>query len=560
MCKKYYFCPEFLNTKANFMNKKTLLAALLLAASTQALAGDYLTNTNHSASFLRMPAQEGYISIEGAYYNPAGIGFLPAGWHFALNNQTAFQTRTPRSTFGLFANRMDGNGGLVGSTTNKYKGTAVAPIIPALDVAYVSDGPWFGSFHFGVIGGGGKCEFDNGLGSFESIVSAVPLALNMLTGAMGYGNVLTNEYDMNTYMRGKQFYFGAQVSVGYKINENLSVSLGGRLLYASSNYYGYVRDIKLKTAMPLQTPQGVAPAGTVMGAENLLGALATTMMAANPGDPATMQRLQGLESFGKLVGEVEVNCDQTGWGFSPIIGIDYKNGPLNIGARYEFGTRLRLKNRSTTTAEQAAVLRNLAEYEDGKKVPGDMPGMLGVGVGYEFTPRLRANLAGHLFFDKSAKMHDNKQDLLKANTWEILAGVEYDITDRLTASLGGQTTNYGIDKEKNFLSDISFTSSSYSLGAGVKFKISDKIGLNLAYFKTFYYSSRKHQQDYNHLGSTMGRIVNTALEKGVITQAEAVTVQNNMAAMMQANPDMLKGNDLFDRTNDVIGIGIDIHL
>ena len=96
MCKKYYFCPEFLNTKANFMNKKTLLAALLLAASTQALAGDYLTNTNHSASFLRMPAQEGYISIEGAYYNPAGIGFLPTGWHFALNNQTAFQTRTPR--------------------------------------------------------------------------------------------------------------------------------------------------------------------------------------------------------------------------------------------------------------------------------------------------------------------------------------------------------------------------------------------------------------------------------------------------------------------------------
>ena len=58
----------------------------------------------------------------------------------------------------------------------------------------------------------------------------------------------------------------------------------------------------------------------------------------------------------------------------------------------------------------------------------------------------------------------------------------------------------------------------------------------------------------------MGRIVNTALEKGVITQAEAATVQNNMAAMMQANPDMLKGNDLFDRTNDVIGIGIDIHL
>ncbi|MBR1387233.1 MAG: outer membrane beta-barrel protein [Alloprevotella sp.] len=527
--------------------KRIILASALMLCGASGYAGGILTNTNHSASFLRMPAQEAYISIEGAYYNPAGIGFLKKGFHFAFNNQSAFQTRTVETTFGAFAYGMDNNGQM----TKKYKGKATAPIIPALDFAYVGD-KWFGSFHFGVIGGGGKCTFDNGLGSFESVVSVMPTALNALTNAMGMGDLVTNRYGMNTYMRGKQFYFGAQVGVGYKITPELSVSVGVRLVRASSNYYGYVKDIQLFTAQPLPVNGQVIPAGTQVEAGQLLDASAA--MLANMG---MSQQALTLEKMRDMVSQVEVNADQQAWGVAPVIGLHWHHGKWNVGARYEFKTRLHPKNSSTTTVQQAQLLNNVAEFVDGQVVEGDMPGFLGVGVGYEFTPRLRVNASMHYYFDKQAHQYENKQKKLKSNTWEVLAGVEYDITDKLTASLGGQLTNYGFGKGGEYLSDLSFSSSSYSLGLGVKYKVSEHVGINLSYFKTFYYSKNKVHSEYYGLGQTMKNIAGFAAQEQLIApdryQAIVADVDNRV---MQGQ---LAGKERFDRTNDVIGIGIDLH-
>ena len=39
-----------------------------------------------------------------------------------------------------------------------------------------------------------------------------------------------------------------------------------------------------------------------------------------------------------------LNCDQTGWGLTPVIGADVKLGKLNIGAKYEFKTNLNIEN------------------------------------------------------------------------------------------------------------------------------------------------------------------------------------------------------------------------
>ena len=515
------------------MKKKLSLITVLLTASTFAFAGDYLTNTNQSATFGRLFSLESYISTESAFYNPAGIGFLPKGWHVAINNQTAFQTRTAISTFDSYKYGAKNNG----LSTKKYKGTSNVPLIPAVDLGYIGD-RWFGSFHFGFVGGGGKCEFDDGLGTFESVVSMLPTAVNMLLP----GNMIDpTYYDMNSYMRGKQYFMGAQLGVGYKITPELSLSVGGRLVYATSNYYGYVKDIKFKTAVPI----GAIPAGTEVGAEKLFEIAAAT----NP----------KLATLGAMISNVDVNCDQTGWGFTPIIGLSYKKGPLSVGARYEFKTRLRMKNQSNTTAEQAAILSNLAEFEDGKMIPNDIPGLLAVGVGYEFTPKLRANVSAHYFFDKQAHQYENKQKLLDKNTWEILAGIEYDINDQWTVSAGGQTTNYGLGKDKKYISDLSFTTSSYSLGAGVKFKVSEKVGINLSYFKTLYYSTRKTQDDYNGIGATTGRLITKATADGILTPAQAQAIQTQMQGAIQSGKINLKGNDLFDRTNDVIAIGVDIH-
>ena len=49
--------------------------------------------------------------------------------------------------------------------------------------------------------------------------------------------------------------------------------------------------------------------------------------------------------------DVTLNCDQTGFGVTPIIGIDWKiNDQWNLAAKYEFKTRIRLKNEAANSA------------------------------------------------------------------------------------------------------------------------------------------------------------------------------------------------------------------
>ena len=81
------------------MNKiKTFFLAFVSSLSMTANAGGILTNTNQNIAFLRNPARDGAIGIDGVYYNPAGVVFLEDGFHLSLNIQNAHQTRTITST------------------------------------------------------------------------------------------------------------------------------------------------------------------------------------------------------------------------------------------------------------------------------------------------------------------------------------------------------------------------------------------------------------------------------------------------------------------------------
>ena len=80
------------------MKKKVLLGASLLMATNLAFAGGLLTNTNQNASFLRNPSRNAVIAIDGVYSNPAGIAFLPEGFHLSLSWQGAWQKRQITST------------------------------------------------------------------------------------------------------------------------------------------------------------------------------------------------------------------------------------------------------------------------------------------------------------------------------------------------------------------------------------------------------------------------------------------------------------------------------
>ncbi len=91
------------------MRKNFLIGFVMLIVSIPTFAGDYLTNTNQNAAFLRMIARGASIDIDGVYSNPAGLAFLPQnGLQVALTIQSAYQTRDIAATSPLWT--MDGPG------------------------------------------------------------------------------------------------------------------------------------------------------------------------------------------------------------------------------------------------------------------------------------------------------------------------------------------------------------------------------------------------------------------------------------------------------------------
>lgn len=507
---------------------KTVCLTAAIASSSATFAGGLLTNTNQHVAFNRMMSREASIGIDGVYYNPAGVVFMGEGNHLAINWQMAYQTRTIKNDYPLFTNNVNNP-----TTPRDFKGKAFAPVIPSFQYAY-NKGRWSLQGNFALTGGGGKCTFDNGLGSFEKIVGETAMGAIGLAGAIDYaankilipGSIkpdgTINEdkfkpmftsdkafgskgaYSFNSYMHGRQYYFGLSAGAAYKVNDNFSVYAGLRGIYATCNYYGYVENIKVGN-MPLY---------------------------------------QVLDPSKENSANIELSCDQSGIGFTPMLAVDYKTGRWNFSAKYEFKTRMRLKNKSVNKlpsignlddnlknqmnklftgtfmaagmpqeqamikAEQAsqAVLSDqnvvattaglkqqfdskineaLGEYADGKKIAGDIPSLLTVGVGYSPIDELRINVGFHWFDDYNATSYNNRNKLLKKRgTLEFNAGVEYDVTKKITVSTGWQNTNYGLTDK--YMDDKSFVVGSNSVGLGGVYHITKKLDFSVAYFHTFY--------------------------------------------------------------------------
>lgn len=502
---------------------KTVCLTAAIASSSATFAGGLLTNTNQHVAFNRMMSREASIGIDGVYYNPAGVVFMGEGSHLAINWQAAWQTRTINNDYKLFTNNVNNP-----TTPRDFKGKAVAPVIPSFQYAY-NKGRWSLQGNFALTGGGGKCTFDNGLGSFEKIVSetamgaiglarAIDHAANtilvpgypqdptkftpMFTSDKAFGS--KGDYSFNSYMHGRQYYFGLSAGAAYKVSDNFSVYAGLRGIYATCNYYGYVEDIKVGN-MPLY---------------------------------------QVLDPSKENSANIELSCDQSGIGFTPMLAVDYKTGRWNFSAKYEFKTRMRLKNKSvnqlpsignlddnlknqmnklftakfmqaglpqeqavikaeltstevlanqTVVATTAALKQQfdtkineaIGEYADGKKIAGDIPSLLTVGVGYSPIDELHINVGFHWFDDYNATSYNNRNKLLKKRgTLEFNAGVEYDVNKKITVSTGWQNTNYGLTDE--YMDDKSFVVGSNSVGLGGVYHITKKLDFSVAYFHTFY--------------------------------------------------------------------------
>ena len=450
------------------MRKIIAFVAFAALMSTTAVAGGLMTNTNYHIAFDRMMARGASFDIDAVFSNPAGLAWGHEGWQLSLNFQKPWQNRD------------------IACNGVKYEGVASAPIVPALFASYKKD-RWAVSSMIGIVGSGGFVQYDNGVPSYivliGSLMSKLIPQLNKLPGID-----ISEKYAIDSEMKGKQYIYGGQINFTYKILDCLSAAAGFR-----ANYYdGYFR-------------------GHVIADEG--------------------------GEYGQLA-RMLLDVNQKGWGFTPIVSVNYHQGPLTLTARYEFRTKIETKNETnvldaglgdkliakvaavpvygpqtlaTLNDQLAPAMSSLkAPFEDGVRTRYDMPALLSVAAGYEFTPKLRATLEYHFFDDKNAKMANNRQNELTHGTHEFLAGVEYDINDKFTVSCGGQRTDYGLSD--GYQQNTSFACDSYSIGFGGAWNINEKIRLNAGYFISIY-SDYDKQTDY--------------------------------------------GKETYSRTNNVIGLGID---
>ena len=409
------------------MKKKVLLsAAMVLSLAATVHAGGLMTNTNYHIAFDRMMARGASFDIDAAYSNPAGMAWTKEGWQLSLNFQKPWQFRN------------------IEVNDTKYEGKASAPIVPALFASYKHD-RWVLSTMIGIVGSGGFVEYKAG----------VPMFNMLLAGMLGNNGIAPSQYTLNSEMKGKQYIYGGQVNFTYRLADCLSAAVGLRTNYYDGYFRGHVR--------AEDHPQ--------------LGELAKLLL----------------------------DVDQKGWGFTPLVSLNYHQGPLTLTARYEFRTKISTTNdtnvldaglgtslMSILQQTNPAMLQTLgntlgaykAPYEDGVKTRYDMPALLSVAAGYEFSPKLRATLEYHFFDDKHAKMSGNRQEALDHGTHEVLAGVEYDINDKFTVSCGGQRTDYGLTDD--YQQNTSFACDSYSVGLGGAWNINEKLRLNAGYFITLY--------------------------------------------------------------------------
>jgi len=511
------------------MKRITLLLVAILSLPFFSFSGGIVTNQNQSASYIRMFARDAATDIDAVFFNPAGLTKLDDGFYLSLNYQYISQNKVVTSNYPHLAT-------MPGEPTD-FEGKINVPIFPGVYAAYKT-GKFVFSFAWNPIGGGGGATFERGLPSFEIPVSDLQISVPGATG-----------YSLDAYFEGSSVFWGYQLGASYEINDMLSVYLGARYVTAKNTYAGHLTDVNINLG-GTPTPASDFFTGTAAMLQPLndgLGALASggagsltldQALAATIIDATTHAQLSGgLAAVGiptsvtidqayggvnpqydgarraayVLADQEDVEVEQTGSGFAPIIGVNISpNDKLNIGLKYEFMTKLELENNTTKdfiidydpVTETATGM-----FPDGEKFRNDMPAMLSAGFDYKITDKLSVASGFHMYFDKSADygrkingVHVDNDEVIDRNSTEFAFGIEYQATEKMLLSIGYLHTETGVTED--YQTDLSYSNHSNSIGLGGAYGITSKIDLNLGLGYTIYNDARKIYSATDALGQS----------------------------------------------------------
>ena len=452
------------------MKKIFLFVVILTSTVLQVKSGGLVTNSNQSASYYRMLARGASTSGDAVYYNPAGLAFLDEGLTISLNTQMIWMKRILNNDLGTLNH-------------SEFEGNLYVPVFPGVYAAYKT-GKWAFSLGFNPPAGGGSIEFKEGIPMLEIPVSDVLNKIPVIT-----------KYRMDAMMKGSSIVYGVQAGAAYRINEMISVSGGVRMMFASNGYEGYLKDVEFNPAHPNSQ---LSLDGSWLNSEKLaakgtaIDAIADAIPPAALADPAILEQYTQLKTLAgglKLVAANTANqildAKQKGSGIAPIFGLHFNFGNLNLAAKYEFKTKITLKNE---TAEGKNAM-NL--YPDGKELRSDVPAVLSLAGSYNIIPALRFSVTYLHHFEPQATIESwdgtkvvQRQDLIDSGTNEFMFGLEWRIGEKLTISTGCQYSDVSV--KDAWQNDITHNLDNFTLGLGAAYHFGERLTLNVGGMNTWY--------------------------------------------------------------------------
>jgi long-subunit fatty acid transport protein len=187
----------------------------------------------------------------------------------------------------------------------------------------------------------------------------------------------------------------------------------------------------------------------------------------------------------------EVDTEQTGTGFTPILGLNYSpSEDWNIAVKYENKTYMTLTNKTKVD--------DLGLFPDGVPVNSDVPALLGIGIGYKGLDWLEAQLSFTGFFNNRVGYGPNVRDLsswqdvdpsqirqaMSDNGYEAGLGLQFNLSENFAISTGGLYSNQRVNE--SYQSDFSYSIPYFVLGGGIMWKITDKLILDAGVSNAFY--------------------------------------------------------------------------
>ncbi len=451
--------------------KKILLFIIGLSTITSLFAGGLVTKTNQSARFTRMLCRDATIGIDAVYYNPAGLNRLEDGFYLSLNNQTIGQTYTIGNNYKYLTD-----------PNFDYIGTVNAPVFPSFYAVYKTGKLAF-SFGFNPVGGGGSAVYEDGLPSFEMMVSdLVPMLVGQLTpldmgiqAALGtdFGFKNVTGYNADIFFEGSSIYFGYQGNISYEISDKISMAIGARFVSAKNTYKGYVNNVTIDSPLAYG---GVQSPGDYL---RFIGGALTPYVG--PDDPNVLSLL-GTASVLDEQTDLKADVERAGNGITPIVSLNIApNDKLNVAIKYEMKTKLEL----VTTVLDGKDAGGLFVHD--AAVVADMPALLQVGATFSPVDKLLISTGLHYYFDKNNDYDgsiDREVKMIDNNSFEYALGLQYGLTEKISLSAGWLMTQTGVNDL--YQSDQRFSLNTNTFGGGFGIRILPVLDLDLGASYTLY--------------------------------------------------------------------------